>query len=141
MQMFENKVNTSKKEQNSRALMIERITYKMNFKSSVSSNWLKLTDLEKRSTTIRSVEGPSEQHLISDPVREVVRPVLYKLYPRGAILQVLFFSTRYYRFKSLKSFIPGAIWCSKYWWRRWPLFWQPEFVNMNIVNYWYCIYV
>lgn len=62
MQMFENKVNTSKKEQNSRALMIERITYKMNFKFSVSSNWLKLTDLEKRSTTIRSVEGPSEQH-------------------------------------------------------------------------------
>lgn len=60
MQMFENKVNTSKKEQNSRALMIERITYKMNFKFSVSSNWLKLTDLEKRSTTIRSVEGPSE---------------------------------------------------------------------------------
>lgn len=62
MQMFENKVNTSKKEQNSRALMIERITYKMNFKFSVSSNWLKLTDLEKRSTTIRSVEGPSELH-------------------------------------------------------------------------------
>lgn len=62
MQMFENKVNTSKKEQNSRALMIERITYKMNFKSSVSSNWLKLTDLKKRSTTILSAEGPSEQH-------------------------------------------------------------------------------
>lgn len=38
MQMFENKVNTSKKEQNSRAFMIERITYKMNFKFRVSSN-------------------------------------------------------------------------------------------------------
>lgn len=85
--MFENKVNTSKK-RTKLACLNDRKNYLQNFKISVSSNkqtW--------KSDPLRYAlqKVPLNYTLISDPVREVVRPVLYKLYPRGAILQVLFF--------------------------------------------------